>query len=107
VNRYRGWIALLALSVALGASVPATPGAAPPKKRIAFIVESWYPASHADVIGKRFLEGYRVGGQSYSSPVTVGSVYAESPGPNDQTQALAARYGFRAAASVPEACARS
>jgi hypothetical protein len=78
-------------------SVPAKP------KRIAFIVDSWYSRSHADVIGKRFLEGYRVGTKAYSSPLTVASVYPDAPYPEDQTRVLAARYGFRVAASVADA----
>jgi hypothetical protein len=102
VTIWQGWISLLVLSVALATTLPAVPSTVT-AKRIAFIIESWYPASHADVIGKRFLQGYRVGERSYSSPVTVASVYAESPAPNDQTRELAARYGFRVAASVPEA----
>ena len=72
-------------------------------KRIAFIVESWYQYSHADVIGTRFLEGYRTGDKSYPSPLTVASVYTDAPRPNDQTRMLAARYGFRVATSVAEA----
>jgi hypothetical protein len=93
---------LIVLSVILGmlphaASAPVKP------KRIAFIVDSWYPRSHADVIGKRFLEGYRVGGQVHSSPLTVASVYSDAPYAEDQTRVLATRYGFRVAASVAEA----
>lgn len=77
--------------------------AATAAKRIAFLVDSWYPRSHADVIGMRFLEGYRLGDRRYASSVTVASVYAEAPRPTDQTRALSSRFGFRVAASVAEA----
>jgi hypothetical protein len=70
---------------------------------VAFIVDSWYPWSHADVIGTRFLEGYRVGDRTLASPVTVASVYTDAPTSGDQTRALAARYGFRVASSIADA----
>ena len=72
-------------------------------KRVAFLVDSWYPQSHADVIGTRFLEGYRVDQKAYTSPLTIASVYTDTPRPNDQTRILAARYGFRVAASIADA----
>ncbi len=100
--------AIVALLVAISAPGPlptrVSPGAAAPQlKRIAFLVESWYPASHADVIGSRFLEGYRLGGRTYPAPLGIASVYTESPRASDQTRTLAARYGFRVAASVADA----
>lgn len=81
--------------------VPAA--AAPQLKRIAFLVESWYPTSHADVIGTRFLEGYRLGERTFPPPLAIASVYTDNPRPTDQTRSLAARYGFRVAGSVAEA----
>lgn len=72
-------------------------------KRVAFLVDSWYPRSHADVIGTRFLEGYRVGEKAYTSPLTIASVYTDAPRPDDQTRTLAARYGFRVAATIADA----
>jgi hypothetical protein len=91
------WIALLPVLLLPSAF------SAPAPKRIAFIVDSWYPRSHADVIGMRFLEGYRVGDRTYRSPLSVASVFADSPRPNDQTRALATKYGFRVAESIAEA----
>lgn len=96
------WVAL-ALLAALGVPSPAGQAAPPPRKRVAFLVESWYPWSHADVIGTRFLEGYRLGEKAYPSPVTVASVHTDAPRPTDQTRVLAARYGFKVASSVAEA----
>lgn len=100
--RSRRWLWLAALTMVLVGAPPASPGPSAPK-RIAFIVESWYPHSHADVIGKRFLEGYRAGDRTYPSPLTVASVYTDAPKPTDQTRTLAARHGFRVAGSVAEA----
>lgn len=95
-------LVVLGLGVCLAsAGLPAT--GAPAARRIAFLVDSWYPRSHADVIGTRFLEGYRLGSRTIASPLTVASVFAEAPRPNDQTRALAARYGFRVASSVTDA----
>ena len=91
------------LSATLAIPLRVAPGPATPK-RIAFLVDSWYPWSHADVIGTRFLEGYRVGDRAYSSPLTVASVFADTPHPTrDRTHAQATRYGFRVATSVADA----
>lgn len=100
----RRWrcVLLILLPLILGI-VPPSASAPAGHKRIAFIVDSWYQHSHADVIGKRFLEGYRVGDKVHPSPLTVASVYPDAPYPGDQTRTLAARYGFRVAASVAEA----
>lgn len=73
------------------------------KKRIAFLVESWYPASHADVIGSRFLEGYRVGGTAYPAPFTIVSVFSNAPRPSDRTRQVADKYGIKVAGSIAEA----
>ena len=59
----RGWIWGTVLLLAAALSSPAR--SAPAQKRLAFLVDSWYPRSHADVIGTRFLEGYRVGDRAY------------------------------------------
>ncbi|MDR7519772.1 MAG: hypothetical protein QN131_03645 [Armatimonadota bacterium] len=95
----------LGLAAALAAvfAPPSPAPGAPAPRRVAFIVDSWYPWSHADVIGTRFLQGYRVGDRSYASPVTIASVYADAPAARDQTRALASRYGFRAASSIADA----
>ncbi len=87
--------------------VPVAPSEAVPAparvKRIAFLVDSWYRWSHADVIGTRFLEGYRVGERVHASPLTVASVYTDRPRAEDQTRTIAARYGFRVATSIADA----
>lgn len=92
-------VAVLLLGMAPG------PGAAAPQpsKRIAFLIDSWYPISHAEVIGTRLLEGYRMGDRTYSSPVGVASVLVTAPRPTDRTNELPSRYGIRVAGSVAEA----
>lgn len=72
-------------------------------KRIAFIVDSWYPRSHADVIGTRFLEGYRLGSTTYPAPLGIASVFTNAPRPDDQTRQVAARHGFKIALSIADA----
>jgi hypothetical protein len=93
----------LALGLVLATGSPSGIAGPSASKRIAFVIDSWYPNSHADVIGSRFLSGYRAGDRTFASPVTVASVYAEAPRPTDQTRTLAARFGFRVAGSVAEA----
>ncbi|MBI3912034.1 MAG: hypothetical protein HY320_14025 [Armatimonadetes bacterium] len=78
-------------------------GAPAPAKRIAFLVDSWHPVSHADVIGTRLLEGYRLGDRMLPSPVTVAWLHQSDPRPNHQGRELAAKYGVRLAGSVAEA----
>jgi hypothetical protein len=85
-----------------GAAGPG-PGAPAPAKRIAFLIDSWHPVSHADVIGTRLLEGYRVGDRRLSSPVTVSSLLQIEPRGENLAKDLAARYGMRLATTVSEA----
>jgi hypothetical protein len=100
----RAALALL-LALLLVAALPGPGGRAgpPARKRIALLVDSWYPWSHADVIGMRILEGYRLGDRRVASPLTIAAVYAEAPRPDDRARALAARYGFRLASSIADA----
>lgn len=94
----------LALLPLLAGVVPSGAGPGPgTPKRIAFIVESWYPWSHADVIGTRFLEGYRLGPTVYPAPLGIASVFTDAPRAQDQTRQLAARYGFKIAGSIADA----
>ncbi len=99
--RHLSWVVFLLCWMLVG-SLPAASGPVA-VKRIAFLVDSWYRWSHADVIGTRFLEGYRVGDKTFSSPLTVSSVYTDLPRPSDLTRTLAARYGFRVASSIADA----
>jgi hypothetical protein len=93
---------IVLLAGLLFARSPST-GAPQSGKRIAFLVDSWHPISHADVIGVRFLEGYRMGGRTYPSPVTVGVLYQSEPRPNQMGPQLASKYGIKLASSVADA----
>jgi hypothetical protein len=95
-------IAVVVLAVLFLGRSPST-GAPSGTKRIAFLVDSWHPISHADVIGVRFFEGYRMGGRTYTSPVTVSTLYQSEPRPNQMGPQLASKYGVKLASSVAEA----
>ncbi len=95
-------VLLLGMAAAPGTAAPGA-SAPPPSKRIAFLIDSWYPISHAEVIGTRLLEGYRMGDRTYSSPVGIASVLSTAPRPTDRTSELPSRYGIRIAGSVAEA----
>jgi predicted dehydrogenase len=101
------WLSLrvaLALLPSLVATMWSTVGPTPlPPKRIAFIVESWYPRSHPDVIGTRFLDGYRLGQVAYPPPLRIASVFTDAPRTDDRSRQLAARYGFKIAESIADA----
>ncbi|MDR7542808.1 MAG: hypothetical protein QN120_01005 [Armatimonadota bacterium] len=92
---------LVLLAVGLLASASAT--AQRPRRGVAFLVDSWHPISHADVIGTRLLAGYRLGAQQVDSPVTVSSVYQMAPRADHLGAQLAARHGVRLTSSVAEA----
>lgn len=94
--------AALALICLLAAAAPGL-GASTPTKRVAFLVDSWYPASHADVIGSRLLQGYRMGDRTFASPVTVATVYEIAPRPDSLARQIAARHGVRLVTSVADA----
>lgn len=98
----RGWLVSILVLVLLAPSSPIAAGATA-SRRIAFLVDSWYPWSHADVIGRRLLEGYRVGDRVYTSPLTVSSVHIDAPSSRDVTPTMARRYGFRIATSIADA----
>jgi len=93
---------ILLSSVLMAGAMPARTAPAP-QKRVAIITDSWYPRSHADVIGLRLLQGYKMGDRHYASPVTIASVYAQAPRATDRTRVLASQHGFRVATSVADA----
>ncbi len=94
--------AILLAAVLFAGPSPST-GAPAGAKRIAFLVDSWHPISHADVIGVRFLEGYRIGDRTHTSPVTVSVLHQTEPRPTQMGPQLASKYGIRQASSVAEA----
>ncbi len=96
----------MTLAVILLHAVVAAQGALtaqPARRAVAFLVDSWHPVSHADVIGTRLLTGYRRGDVQYSSPVTIATMYQAAPRPDHLGAQLAARFGVRPVSSPAEA----
>lgn len=74
----------------------AVPGPRPPaRKRVAAVVNVYYPNSHADVFLGRLLEGYRLNGVSHRPRLELVSMYCDQFPANDMARDLAAEYGFR------------
>jgi hypothetical protein len=89
---------------ASSAAAASTPAIAQVSRRpVAFLVDSWHPISHADVIGTRLLTGYRRGSEHLSSPVTVATLYQAAPRPDHLGAQLATRYGVRVTGSPADA----
>ena len=91
--------ALVGLVVALMATL--TPAAEPPKpapdkapKRVAAIVSTYFPASHADVIIGRLLKTYTLDGKGDSPRMRLASLYTDQVPRNDISRKLAKEYGF-------------
>jgi hypothetical protein len=97
-----GILAAGVASLVNGRVVPAG-GAPAAAKRVAFLIDSWHPISHADVIGTRLLEGYRIGDRRVASPVTVASLLEIAARPESRARELSARYGIKLASSVADA----
>ena len=91
--------------LALGASASLSCGAQnrgrPP--RIAAVLTTYFPNSHADVFFSRILEGYRLNGVSHEPRLEIASMYVDQFPPNDMAQDLAREYGFPIYPTIPEA----
>ncbi|MBI1792277.1 MAG: hypothetical protein HYR60_32540 [Acidobacteria bacterium] len=61
--------------------------------RVACILNSYFPNSHADVFMGRLLEGYRLDGVSHRPRVRVASMYVDQFPSNDMAREQAAEYG--------------
>ena len=90
---------------ALGASCALSCGARkdgrPP--RIAAVLTTYFPNSHADVFFSRILEGYRLNGVSHHPRLEIASMYVDQFPPNDMARDLAREYGFAVYPTIPEA----
>jgi hypothetical protein len=100
---WRTWFGAAAVLAVCVLALPLGTGAPAALRRVAFLVDSWHPTSHADVIGTRLLEGYRIGDRRAASPVAVGTVLQIEPRANSTLRDVAARHGVRIASSVPDA----
>src|SRR5262249_11248553 len=79
---------------------PASPA---PRKKVAAVVTSYYPRSHAYHIVGRFLWGYQWQGKHHQPPFEIVSLYTDQVPGNDQSRELAKRFGFRICPTVAEA----
>ncbi|MBK9167892.1 MAG: hypothetical protein IPM24_10550 [Bryobacterales bacterium] len=80
---------LAAPALAAGAQTPARRG----RPRVACILNTYFPNSHADVFMGRLLFGYRLNGKSYQPAVDVASLYVDQFPVNDMAREQAEEYG--------------
>src|SRR5438067_3038485 len=86
--------ALMACSLAAEATEPAKPTAEKAPPRVAAVVTTYFPASHADVIVSRLLKGYTLDGRGESPRMRLASLYTDQVPKNDISRKLAKKYGF-------------
>ena len=96
----RNWITALAGSALVHAGVG---HAADPRPRVACILNTWFPNSHADVFVSRLLDGYRLNGAWHAPCLRTVSFYVDQFPENDMAREQAAEYGIRICSSVAEA----
>ncbi len=93
---------------ALAAGPGPGPRAVPPpppagRKKLAAVVTTYYPRSHADHIVGRFLWGYQWEGAHHQPGYEIAALYADQIAKEDMSRGLAARFGFRTAPDVADA----
>src|SRR5262245_39679686 len=76
------------------AAEPAKPAAEKPPPRVAAIVTTYYPVTHADLIVGRLLKGYTLDGRGESPRMRLASLYTDQVPGNDISRKLAKDYGF-------------
>ena len=84
-------------------SSPPDPKIGPPRKKVAAIVTTYYPRSHAYHIVGRFLWGYQFQGRHHRPPFEIASMYCDQIAENDVGQGLARRFDVRRAKTVADA----
>ena len=77
--------------------------AADPRPRVACVLNTWFPNSHADVFVSRLLDGYRLNGAWHAPRVRTVNFYVDQFPENDMAREQAAEYGIRVCSSVAEA----
>ena len=73
------------------------------RPRVACILNTYFPNSHADVFMGRLLEGYRLDGVSHRPRLEVASLYVDQFPVDDMAREQAAEYGVKIFGSIPEA----
>jgi hypothetical protein len=82
-------------------AIPPAPPAG--RKKVAAIVTTYHPRSHADHIVGRFLWGYFWQGRYHQPGFEVVSLHADQIAREDMSRRLAARFGFRTSPDVADA----
>ncbi|SPE36190.1 conserved hypothetical protein [Candidatus Sulfopaludibacter sp. SbA6] len=82
---------------------PALGLAAPFKPRVACIMNTWFPNSHADVFMSRLLDGYRLNRAWHPPRLNVASFYVDQFPANDMAREEAEEHGVPIYPTVAEA----
>ncbi|MDP7129333.1 MAG: hypothetical protein QF437_02540 [Planctomycetota bacterium] len=73
------------------------------RKKIAAVITTYYPRSHADVLLGKFLEGFPTDDGHVDPRVDVASVYMDQRHKDDMCYGLSEKHGFRMCESIREA----
>ena len=82
------------LFVGRGLAEAGKPAPSKAPKRVAAIVTTYHPVSHADVIVSRLLKTYTLDGKGESPRMTLASLYTDQVPKNDISRKLAAEHRF-------------
>jgi hypothetical protein len=82
---------------------PAVMQSAVPAPRVACVMNTWFPNSHADVFVSRLLDGYRLNGAWHPPRLKTIKFYVDQFPDNDMAREQAAEYGIEICQSVAEA----
>ena len=73
------------------------------RPRVACVLNTWFPNSHADVFISRLLDGYRLTGQWHAPRLRTVKFYVDQFPENDMAREQAAEYGIQICSTVAEA----
>ena len=73
------------------------------RPRVAVIMTTWFPNSHADVFVSRLLDGYRLNGTSHRPRLDTVSFYVDQFPVNDMAREQAEEFGIRIFPTIAEA----
>jgi hypothetical protein len=77
--------------------------AASSRPRVACVLNTWFPNSHADVFISRLLDGYRLNGAWHPPRLDTINFYVDQFPANDMAREQAAEYGIRICSTVADA----
>jgi len=91
-------------ALALAAPALAAPAlAAPARPRVAVVMNTWFPNSHADVFVSRLLDGYRLNRAWHAPRLEAASFYVDQFPANDMAREEAEEHGVPIYGTVAEA----